>query len=399
MDKHGALRGIKVLDFSQLLAGPYAAMMLGDMGAEVIKIERLESGDLYRGMTFGNHYMKKGISPVFLAWNRSKKSVSLDLKDEEVKKIIYEMVKTADIVIHNFRPDVMERLGYGYEKLKSINSKIIYACNSGFGPDGPYANRPGQDLLAQGLSGIMSLTGRKNSPPTPLGTGLADHLSAYHLIYGILSALFYREKSGQGQKVEVDLFRSMLAFMNQELATVLNTEVHIERPNSGIGLPFLDAPYGVYQCKDGYITIAMNDFIKLCTVLGSDELKVYDTEKKRYSHRDEIFEKIESITKKSTVEFWLDKMLEADLWVSKVNHIEDIESDPQVKHMETIKSYELDEVGKIKVIGPVVTMSETQPDIQYRPPEVGEHTLEILSQYTEVKTLEKLIEKGVLWQQ
>lgn len=393
-----ALEGIKILDFSQMLAGPYCAMMLGDMGAEVYKIERIKEGDLYRGMTFGNQFINGKVSPPFLAWNRSKKSISMDLKDPEIKAVIYEMAKTSDIVIHNFRPGVMERLGFGYEDFKAINKGIIFGSNSGFGSEGPYASRPGQDLLAQGLSGIMSLTGRGDMPPSSIGTGLADHLSAYNLVYGILSALYVREKTGEGQRVEVDLFRSMLAFMNQELVTVMNTDAAVERPSSGIALPFLDAPYGVYACSDGHITIAMNDFEKLVSALGDDKLLAYNDPQIKYDKRDEIFNKIEAITVLKSKAYWLDKMLGLDLWVAEVNHIKDIENNPQVEHMQVMKTYEHSEAGTVKVVGPAVLMSETQPEVAGPPPRVGEHSIEILRSFDiPEEQIQSLLAKGSLY--
>lgn len=376
-----ALEGIKVLDFSQLLAGPYAAMMLGDLGADVIKIERLGTGDLYRDMTFFNKFIDDKVAPTFLAWNRNKRSIAMNIKTDEAKAIIYTMVKEADIVIHNFRPGVMDRLGYGYKDLKQINPSIIYGSNSGYGPDGPYSSRPGQDLLIQGLSGLMSLTGRHDSPPTPLGTGLADHLSAYHLVYGIMGALFHRTQTGIGQEVEVDLYRSILAFQNQELTSYLNLDVEVSRPDSGIALPNLDAPYGVYQCSDGYISIAMNDYSKLVQGLGDESLLVYDSNDIRYDKRDEIFYLIEAITKTETVDYWLNRLLSLDLWVAKVNHIKELEKDPQVKHMGTFTSYEHPEVGEVKTVGPAITLSETPADIRLAPPTVGQHSEDILLEY------------------
>lgn len=395
---NGALKGIKILDFSQLLAGPYGAMMLGDMGAEVIKIERIETGDLYRGMTFGNQYIHGQVSPTFLAWNRNKQSLSMDLKDPQVKEVIYDMVKQSDIVIHNFRPGVMEKLGYGYDVCRQLNKGIIYASNSGFGETGPYAERPGQDLLAQGLSGIMSLIGRKGSPPTPLGTGIADHLAAYHMVYGILTALYYREKTGLGQKVQVNLFASMLAFMNQEMLTIMNTDIQLNKPDSGIGLPFLEAPYGVYACRDGYITIAMNDFAKLVKVLGNDELLKYQTQEALYNNRDTIFHAIEAMTSKKSKAHWLKVMLDEDLWVSEVKDIRDVEHDPQVKHMEMMTTYHHEEAGEIKVVGPAVTMSETPADITQPPPMVGEHSVAILKRYgVDEHVIQSMIDRSVVY--
>ncbi|SHH84539.1 CaiB/BaiF CoA transferase family protein [Clostridium grantii] len=373
-----ALEGITVLDFSQMLAGPFCAMMLGDLGANVIKIERTKTGDLYRYMAFGNKFMNEQAATTFLAWNRNKRSLAIDIKSSEGKEVVYSIAKKADIVIHNFRPGVMERLGYGYDDLKKINPKIIYASNSGFGPTGPYSERPGQDLLAQGLSGIMSLTGRKNSAPTPLGTGLPDHLSAYNLVYGILGALFYRERTGEGQKIEVDLFRSMLAFEGQELSTILNTDIQCSRPDSGIALPFQDAPYGVYECSDGYISIAMGKFDILAEVLEEPDLLCYNDPQLLYDQRDNIFKLIEGITKSNTKEYWLKKMLEVDLWVAPVNDIQDIQHDPQVEHMKSITTYRHPIMGEIKTVSPAITLSKTPAKIHLPPPMVGQHSREIL---------------------
>jgi len=392
-----ALSDITVLDFSQLLAGPYAAMMLGDMGANVIKIERPNTGDIYRYMPFFNKYLKNKVSPSFLAWNRNKRSLAINIKDSKGQKAIYKMVEKADVIIHNFRPGVMERLGYGYEKIKEINPKIIYACNSGFGTTGPYSSRPGQDLLAQGISGIMSLTGRKELPPTPLGTGIADQLSAYHLVYGILSALHYRTKTGKGQKIEVDLLSSMLAFESQEIISLLNLNETIDKPSSGIAAPFLGAPYGVYECSDGYISIAMNNFKTLVEVLGDLSLLEYDDIETLYEQRDEIFYKIEKITKTNTVDYWIEKMLAKDLWVSKINSLEEIDEDPQVKHTGIISSYKHKKAGEVKIVKPAVTMSHTNPDIESLAPEVGEHSKEILEEFNLDKNfIEELLNNKIV---
>ncbi len=391
-----ALEGIKVLDFSQLLAGPYAAMLLGDMGADIIKIERCHTGDLYRGMTFLNRYLN-GVAPTFLAWNRNKRSLAINLKSDAAKKSIYKMVAKSDIVIHNFRPGVMEKLGYGYEDLKAINPGIIYGTNSGFGTEGPYVDRPGQDLLAQGLSGIMTLTGKDGAPPTTIGTGLADHLSAYQLVYGILSALYYRTQTGLGQKVEVNLLKSMLAFENQEITSLLNLKEKVKRPKSGIGLPFMAAPYGVYKCSNGYITIAMNDFSVLVEALGDDSLLKYNDEKILYDKRDEVFWAIENITKENTKEYWLKVMLEKDLWVSEVNNIEEIENDPQVQATNIIQTYRHKTAGEIKTVGPGVKLSITNPEISIAPPDVGEHSVEILKEFgIDQNEIDKMLQDGVI---
>lgn len=392
-----ALQGITVLDFSQLLAGPFATMMLADMGAEVIKVERLKTGDGMRNITFFNSYFEGGDSPCFMAWNRNKKSISIDIKNQEARDILYKMVKTADVVVENFRPGVMERLGYGYEKLKEINPKIIYASNYGFGSSGPYVNRPGQDMLIQGLVGLTTLTGQNDNPPTPLGTGLPDMLSSFHLVYAILSAIIYRQNTGEGQRVEVDLMRSTMALESQEFMTLLNMPVNYERPNSGIGHPFQQAPFGIYACSDGHIAIAMSPFTTLVEVLGDNELLKYNDNKILFENRDEVFYAVSEITKTNTVNYWLEKMLEKDIWVAEIKDITEAEFDPQVKHMKAITSFEHKKAGTLRCVSPAVTMSKTQPTIESAPPIIGEHTKEILISYgIDQETINKMIDDNII---
>lgn len=397
MEQKKALEGIRVLDFSQLLAGPFATMMLGDLGAEIIKIERLNTGDLYRGMTFFAKNIKDKQSPLFMAWNRNKRSIAMDIRNEKAKAIIYDMVKEADVVVENFRPGVMDRLGYGYEKLKEINPRIVYASNSGYGATGPYVKRPGQDMLVQGMVGLTTMTGRKDQPPHPLGTTLPDALSSFHLVYGILSALIYCQKTGKGQHVEVDLLRSTMALESQALMTLLNMDVNYERPASGIGHPFQAAPFGIYECADGYISIAMGPFDVLVDALEQPDLIRYKDESIRFEKRDEVFFAIEAVTKTKPVDYWLDRMLARDLWVAKVEDITDLENNPQVKHMNAIAEYEHGQVGKVRCVAPTITMSETPATIEMAPPLVGEHTREILREFhVGEDTIDQLFAEGVL---
>lgn len=394
-----ALEGILVLDFSQLLAGPYATQMLGDLGADVIKIERVGTGDQYRGMTFFAKYIKDKQSPLFMAWNRNKRSLAVNLRNEEVKKIIYDMVKQADVIVENFRPGVMERLGFGYEKLKEINPRIVYASNSGYGSTGPYVKRPGQDMLVQGMVGLASMTGRKDWAPHPLGTTLPDVLSGLHMVYGILAALISCQRTGEGQHVEVDLMRSAMALESQALMTLLNMDVCWERPSSGIGHPFQSAPFGMYECKDGYISVAImgNTFNVLAEVLGEPKLMEYDDPDIRFEKRDEVFFAIEAITKTNTVDYWVEKMLERDIWVAKVEDIDKIDQNPQVQHMHAITEYEHGQVGKVRCVAPAVTLSNTPAVIEMAPPLVGEHTREILKEFhVDEALVEKLFAEGAL---
>lgn len=391
-----ALEGIRVLDFTQLLAGPFSTQMLGDLGAEIIKIERVGTGELYRGMTFFAKTIKDKQSPLFMAWNRNKRSMAMNIRNEEVKQIIYKMVKEADVVVENFRPGVMDRLGYGYETLREINPKIVYASNSGYGSSGPYVTRPGQDMLIQGMVGLTTMTGRKDQPPHPLGTTLPDVLSALHMVYGILAALLYCQRTGVGQHVEVDLMRSTMALESQALMTLLNMDVHYERPASGIGHPFQSAPFGIYECQDGYLSIAMSPIEKLADALETPSIADYDPTY-CFEHRDEVFYAIEAVTKTRPVDYWLDRMLARDIWVAKVEDITDVENNPQVKHMNAITEYEHGQIGKVRCVAPAISMSETPAAIEMAPPLIGQHTREILKEFNvDDAVVERLFAEGAL---
>ena len=265
-----ALSDVTVLDFSHLLQGPFATQLLADMGANVIKIERPGQGDLFRTMTFNNRWVGGTESPNFLAWNRNKRSLAIDLKAPEAKEILYRIGAKADVVVQNFRPGVLARMGYGYEDFKAINPRIIYCSGSGYGESGPYLSRPGQDMLIQGLTGIAAATGRGDGPPVPVGSGFSDQVGAMNMVYGILSALYWRERSGKGQEIKVDLLTGMLAHQGQEMLMAMNFGIDFQRPNSGIGHPGMEAPFGVYPTSDGWVTIAMSPYTKLVGVLGDD---------------------------------------------------------------------------------------------------------------------------------
>jgi len=392
-----ALEGITILDFSQFLAGPFATMMLADMGASVIKVERLDVGDNFRTHTFCNEFLKGHSSPNYMAWNRNKRSIAIDLKNPKAKEILYKLVEKTDVVVENFRPGVMDKLGFGYEDLKKINPRLIYASNSGFGSSGPYVKRPGQDLLLQSFVGLAGLTGRKNDPPTPLGTGLPDQLSSFHLVYGILSALIYCQRTGEGQRIEVDLMRSSMALESQEFMMLLNSDVKYERPDSGIAHPFQMAPFGIYRCSDGYLAIAMGPFEVLVDALGDPDLRCYADPTVRYERRDEVFAAIEAVTSTKTVDHWLETMLSRDLWVAPVKDITEVEFDPQVQHMHAIGSFEHRKAGTFRCVAPAITMSETQPTIDLAPPMVGEHSREILRELSMSEAqIEELLNEHII---
>ena len=375
-----ALAGLKVIDFSQLLQGPYATQMLGDLGADVIKIERYGSGDIYRGMTFFNKWIADDESPCFMAWNRNKRSIAIDMKKEEGKKIILQLIEQADIVVENFRPGVMERLGYGYAALKKINPKIIYCSASGWGSDGPYLKRPGQDLLVQSVSGAIMTSGKKSDGPVALGTALCDQVNAFNCVYAILAAVYFREKTGIGQEIQTNLLSSAIAFQMQDYFTIQNLGVQFERPESGIGHPGNPAPFGTYKTKDGYLAIAMNPFDILVKALGDPSLLVYNDKQVLFDKRDEIYYRIQAVTITKTTEEWLTIMLGYDLWVAQVNNQSAVANDPQVIHNNTFVNIQHPKAGNLKVTNIPFTMSETPGAITRPSPMIGEHGPEILKE-------------------
>jgi crotonobetainyl-CoA:carnitine CoA-transferase CaiB-like acyl-CoA transferase len=376
-----ALADVTVLDLSHLLQGPFCTQLLADMGANVIKVERPGQGDLFRTMTFNNRWVGGSESPNFLAWNRNKRSIAVDLKAPEAKTILYRIAEKADVVVQNFRPGVLARLGFGYEDFRKINPRIIYASGSGYGESGPYLTRPGQDMLIQGLTGIAAATGRGDGPPVPVGAGFSDQIGAMNLVYGILSALYWRERSGRGQEIKVDLLSGMLAHQGQEMLMAMNFGRDFKRPNSGIGHPGMEAPFGVYPTSDGWVTIAMSPYKRLVGVLDDESLLAYDDPKALFEKRDEIWEKLAALTKRWTTADLIAAMLAVDIWCGEVKtHLQAAE-DPQVKHLGAISSYEHPVGGHVKVVAPAVKMSETPATIDRPAPLVGEHTTEVLREF------------------
>jgi crotonobetainyl-CoA:carnitine CoA-transferase CaiB-like acyl-CoA transferase len=354
--------------------------MLGDVGADVIKVERAGSGDIYRSMTFFDEWLDGRQTPCFLAWNRNKRSIALDLKSDEGKRIAGELAARADVIVENFRPGVMDRLGLGYEELREENPGLVYVSATGWGSDGPYAARPGQDLLVQATSGVLFKSGRKGDPPVPLGTALCDQLGALHIVYLALAALLARGQTGNGQRVEVNLFSCALAFQLQDYVTELNLGRGFDRPDSGIAHPGNGAPFGVYRTKDGYIAVAMNPWKRVCEALDDATLLEYDDPKVQFEKRDELWQLIQQRIATGTTEHWLNRMLELDLWVSEVRAPKDVPSDPQAVHLESFVAMDHPTAGSVKTVNIPYRMSATPGGITRHPPLVGEHSREILSE-------------------
>lgn len=311
------LDGILVLDFSQFLAGPVAAMRLADLGARVIKIERPGSGDIGRTLAFAG-LESDGDTLSFHIMNRNKESFAADLKSESDKSEVWELIKQADVIVQNFRPGVIERLGFGYEEVRKVNPRIIYASASGYGSSGPWKDRPGQDLLAQSISGFPWLNGSKDMPPVPVGIAVADIFTSVHIAHGVTALLLRRERTGVGGLVESSLIESMLDLQFELLsAHSFDEKVLVNRGAKNSAHAFLPAPYGLYETNDGYLAIAMNPIPRLGELLGID-FSTYQDPQSWWSHQDDIMAALTEKLRTESTEHWLEILDTADIWCAPV---------------------------------------------------------------------------------
>ncbi len=312
------LDGLVVLDFSQFLAGPSAALRLADLGARVIKIERPETGDLCRQLYISNLELD-GDSTLFHSINRNKESFAADLKDPEGRELVRGLVARADVIIQNFRPGVIERLGFDYDTVRGYNPRVVYAEVTGYGKEGPWRDKPGQDLLVQSLSGLTWLNGDADRPPTPFGLAVADLFAGAHLVQGILACLVRRGITGKGGRVEGSLLESVLDFQFEVLTTYLNDGGQPpERSTVNNAHAYLGAPYGIYQTANGYLALAMGSVTRLGELLACPALAAYQDPKSWFSRRDEIKRILVEHLKTQTTEHWLAILEPADIWCADV---------------------------------------------------------------------------------
>lgn len=330
------LNGILVLDFSQYLSGPSAALRLADLGARVIKVERPGTGDNSRRLILKN-LVSDGDSVNFQAINRNKESFAADLKDPEDLCRVRKLTGRADVLIENFRPGVMEKIGLGYEALKQINPGLIYGSITGYGADGPWTRRPGQDLLVQSMSGMTWLNGDQDQPPMPFALSLADSYAGVHLTEGIMACLLRRARTGVGGRVQVSLLESLLDLQFEVLTTYLNDGHKLpERAGYRNAHAYLSAPYGIYDTKDGHIALAMGSVPLLGEVLELPQLAGYGTKEQCFKYRDEIKQMIgERLRQKNTGE-WLSRLEQAGYWASDVYNWEQLMADPAFSQMDFV---------------------------------------------------------------
>ncbi|WP_075590230.1 CaiB/BaiF CoA transferase family protein [Labilibacter marinus] len=375
------LKDILVVDLSQFLSGPSATLRLADLGARVIKVERPETGDICRQLYVSNVKLN-GESSVFRAINRNKESFQADLKNAQDKEMVLKLVEKADVLVHNFRPGVIDRLGFDYDTIKKINPSIIYGEISGYGTEGPWKGKPGQDLLLQSLSGLTGLSGNADKGPVPMGIAVVDILTGSHLVQGILAALVKKGKTGEGTKVSVSMLESILDFQFETITTYYHDggEATV-RTASNNAHAYLGAPYGVYETEDGYLALAMGAIPVLGELLGCEELKNYPEPASWFTQRDEIKLILANHLKTGSTEKWLGVLEPADIWCADVMNWDRLFQQEGFKVLKMIQEVKMSDGYKyettrcpIKIDGNILTSELGSPIL-------GEHTQAILSEF------------------
>jgi len=375
----GLLTGVRILAFTQFLLGPAACQYLADMGADVIKIEPPGRGAWERSWA-GAELFINGVSAFFLLANRNLRSVTLNLKSERGAEAARKLAAGTDVVIENYRPGVLDRLGLGYERIKELNPNVIYASGSGYGSDGPYSHLPGQDLLLQAISGLGANTGTESEGPTVSAAAIVDQHSASLLAMGILGALVHRERTGEGQRVEVIMMEAALDIQTEPVVYHLNG-ARLRRPKTPIADTFHSVPYGFYATADGHLAISMAPIKSIAEVLGSPaSLKPYEDPTISFSKRDEIRAALDPYFRKRTTAEWLDILRAHGIWCAPVNTLNETFDDVALKHIAPVLEFDHPRAGRVRVLKHPVRYSSGEATLRRPPPELGEHTAEVLGE-------------------
>lgn len=392
------LEGIRVLDLTRALAGPFCTLMLGDYGADVIKIEIPGAGDDTRH--WGPPFVGEE-SAYFLSINRNKRSLTLNFKDPEAIKIFLQLAKDADVIVENFTPGVMTRFGLDYETVKGVNPKIVYCSISGFGQTGPYQSRPAYDQIMQGISGIMSITGEPDGEPQKVGIAVTDIGAGMWSAFAVMTAIFHREQKGEGQYIDISMMDSQVAWLTYQAATYFANDEPPKR--LGAAHPTL-VPYQAFMCEDGkYINVAVGSeriWDRFCQGMKMPEMKEnpeYATNGDRVRNRDEIVPNLQKIFLTRPVNDWVQDLQEFNVPCGPINDLADVFSDPQLLHRKMFVEMPHPTLGSIKQTGLPIKFSLTPGALDRHPPLLGEHNGELLKElgYSEAD-IQRLTEQEVI---
>jgi len=371
------LKGIKVIDLTRILSGPFCTMLLGDMGAEVIKIETPGKGDAARQQGV----IRNGLSWYFAAFNRNKKSITLNLRSTEGREILEKLIRKSDVVVENFRPNVMAKMGFDYPRLKEIKSDIIYCGISGFGVDGPQADRPAFDFIAQAMSGLMSLNGGEKDVPMRVAPPVSDLVAGLYGAFGIVSALFRRSKTGVGEEVRTSLVDGLISFMGYMSANFLASGELPRR--TGNDHPML-APYGLFRTADGEVAIAPSSedaYQRLLTALDlthfNDDPQLA-TNDMRMANRQKVNSLVEEKIRAKPKAYWIEKLNQEGVPTGTIKNLSEVFEDPQVLHQEMVTEIEHPGHGQVKMTGFPVKLRSNPCMVNLPAPKLGEHTKEVL---------------------
>ena len=373
------LQGIRVLDLSRVLAGPYCTMVLGDLGADVIKVEPPE-GDETRG--WGPPFAG-GESAYYLCVNRNKRGIVINLKTDEGKKVLRDLALQSDVLVENFRPATLEKFGLDFETLHELNPKLIYCSITGFGQTGSMKDKPGYDFMIQALGGLMSITGEPEGEPMKTGVAVVDLFAGQNAIIAILAALQARTMTGRGQHLDISLFDSQLGWLaNVASNYLISGKLPKRYGNAHANI----VPYQSFQASDGWFAIAVgNDkqFVRLCEMLGKPEIAVdekFATNSARVQNRAEIISLLVSIFKNASVSEWLTKLDKAEIPSGPIQNFEQVFSMPTVKEREMLVKMDHPTIGELPLVGSPLKMSDTPVEYRFPPPLMGEHTQEVLKE-------------------
>lgn len=377
------LEGIRILSFTQFLLGPAGVQYLADMGAEVIKIEP-PGGKLFERTWAGCNHFINGVSVFFMCAHRNQRSLTLDLKRPEGVAVARRLIGDADVLVQNFRPGVMQRLGLSYEDVAPLNPRLIYVSGSGYGEKSIYRERPGQDLLIQAMSGLVNISGRKGQPPTPVGGPVVDQHGAALLAMGVLAALFDRTRTGKGQKIEVTMLRAALDLQLEVLAYYLNG-AKLEKSETSLASMIHPGPYGMYETKDGWMALSMSPLPVLQEALQIPELAPLATERFNHPERERVARIIEPVMRTRTTEEWVQFLVPKGIWAAPVRDYDEVFADPAVQEANITEEFEHPEAGHIRMLGFPLEFSSGQAGVRRVPPTCGQHSREILGElgYTE----------------